>query len=463
MTDIEPYVDPIISLVQDANLNKDKFKSTQLIHIIQEISERRINKLCSTSFKILQTLENIQLKFKSWEFLSLDFNSDNHFQNQDDKIKDFNAGVANKVMIACSEMNVKIAKISSDIDIISKNSKTLAPRDLISDAGTMLTSLLLRIIKLKNDVLEQLSIAYSKSKLIIIGEELEMWEDESTVAYYKSFISALLQQLNDAIDQNDFDAKYESLAVINDLEQMFEKFRVEKLIDESLEESRILDQQHRKQKEEETKLQKQFQYEDDDIVHLDSESDFFNTKNDSPPEDSFSEYSTFSSSSPQVPMVRSITGHKDHDSVSHYQGTITEELPYLMTAFSSAKNFEMDVNNYKIEEEKENNHSNQQKKVAMKKQQQQQYPQQVEQQAQQAPYKKPFFHKTNLPNTSLYTESNVIHPPLYSSSILKTFGIRPQVINVPEESVTTDGKKTKKSPKQLLLTAENVSHLEFID
>ncbi|EER35909.1 conserved hypothetical protein [Candida tropicalis MYA-3404] len=459
MTDIEPYVDPIISLIQDPNLNKDKFKSSQLIHLIHEISERRINKLCSTSFKILQTLENIQLKFKSWEFLSLDFNSDNHFHNNnnDDKIKDFNAGIANKVMIACTEINVKIAKISSDIDIISKNSKTLAPRDLMSDAGTMLTSLLLRIIKLKNDVVEQLSIAYSKSKLILIGEELEMWEDENTVTYYKTFISALLQQLNDAIEQGDFDAKYECLAVINDLEQMFEKFRVEKLIDESLEESRLVEQQHQKQKEEETKLQRQFQYEDeDDDVHIDSESDFFGTKNDSPPEDSFSEYSAFSSLSPQVPMVRSITGHKDHDSVSNYQGTITDELPYLMTAFSSAKNFEMDVNNYKIEEEKENNLSKSHKRSIAKQQQ-------SESQGQQTQFKKPFFPKTNLPDASLYSESNVIHPPLYSSSILRTFGIKPQVINVPEESVTGEKKKIKKHNKPLLLTEENVSHLDFID
>ena len=75
-----------------------------------------------------------------------------------------------------------------------------------------------------------------------------MWEDENTVTYYKTFISALLQQLNDAIEQGDFDAKYECLAVINDLEQMFEKFRVEKLIDESLEESRLVEQQHQKKK-----------------------------------------------------------------------------------------------------------------------------------------------------------------------------------------------------------------------
>ena len=89
----------------------------------------------------------------------------------------------------------------------------------MSDAGTMLTSLLLRIIKLKNDVVEQLSISYSKARLIIIGEELEMWEDENTVMYYKSFIVALLQQLNDAVEQGDGDAKYECLAVINDLEK----------------------------------------------------------------------------------------------------------------------------------------------------------------------------------------------------------------------------------------------------
>ena len=90
----------------------------------------------------------------------------------------------------------------------------------MSDAGTMLTSLLLRIIKLKNDVVEQLSISYSKARLIIIGEELEMWEDENTVMYYKSFIVALLQQLNDAVEQGDGDAKYECLAVINDLKSL---------------------------------------------------------------------------------------------------------------------------------------------------------------------------------------------------------------------------------------------------
>ena len=107
-----------------------------------------------------------------------------------------------------------------------------------------------------------------------------------------------------------------------------------------------------------------------------------------------------------------------------------------MTAFSSAKNFEMDVNNYKIEEEKENNLSKSHKRSIAKQQQ-------SESQGQQTQFKKPFFPKTNLPDASLYSESNVIHPPLYSSSILRTFGIKPQVINVPEESVTGEKKKIK--------------------
>ncbi|EMG48766.1 hypothetical protein SBY92_004066 [Candida maltosa Xu316] len=328
MTDFEPYCDPIISLVQDPNLSKDKFKSSQLVKLIQNISERRINKLCSTSFVILQTLENIQLKFKSWEFLSLDFNSDKHFTNEDDHIKEFNAGIANKVITACTEINVKIAKISSDVDIISKSSKTLTPRDLMSDAGTMLTSLLLRIIKMKNEVIEQLSISYSKARLIIIGEELEMWEDEQTVAYYKDFISTLLNQLNDAIKMDDYDSKYECLAVINDLEKMFEKLRMEKIIDETIEESRIEQEEH------------DYNF-DSQMDTLESQVDFYVKQPSSPPDDTFSEYSTFSTS-PHLPMVRSITSAKDQD-LGGFQGTITDELPYLMTAFSAARNINQDV------------------------------------------------------------------------------------------------------------------------
>ena len=170
------------------------------------------------------------------------------------------------------------------------------------------------------------------------------------------------------------------------------------------------------------------------------ETDYYD-KHETSPDDMYSEYSMFSSS-PQLPMVHSITSVKDQDSISNYHGNITEELPYLMTAFSSAKNFTNDIKHYKLEEEKEN------KPVKTK-------PIPVPVNPSPQP-KKPFFHKTNLPNSSLYSESNVIHPPLYSSSVLRTFGIKPQVISVPKDAV--EKKKTTKD-KPLLLTEENISNL----
>ena len=78
-------------------------------------------------------------------------------------------------------------------------------------------------------------------------------------------------------------------------------------------------------------LQHHFRYEDH-LDSVDSETDYYD-KHETSPDDMYSEYSMFSSS-PQLPMVHSITSVKDQDSISNYHGSITEELPYLMTAFS---------------------------------------------------------------------------------------------------------------------------------
>ena len=601
MTDVEPYQDPILTLVQDSNLNRDHAKSSQLIKLIREISERKLNKLCSTCFVILQTLDKIQLKFKSWEFLSLDYNSDTHFVNNDDKIKIFNTGVADKVIVACTELNIKMVKISSDIDLVSKLSKLLSVKDLMSDEGTILTSLLLRIIKSKNEIIEELSIFYSKAKLILIGRDLEILnegvgvgtgvggsesdfnegeadydEEKDTINYYKTFIVELLRQLNDAILANDFDAKYECLAVINDLEKMFEKYKMERMIDKSIEE-------HEYQQQEEVHLRElntygkrgdtrqhnhgsqpghqrhhnhHHQHHDhhhshhhNSPEHLDPHDNLesaattattatdphsiFDMDNDgassssSPssssgsniPEDTFSEYSL--SSSIQLPMVRSITNtnHKNNhhhqqqqqrsraDSVysygspSLYKSTISEELPYLMTAFSSAKNFKEDVSHYKQEEEQYD--SEKENKTKAEKRIKSKEPRKEETVEEKPFQKRPFFHKAlNLPNSSLYSETNFVRSqqqyqyqnqqpmmnPLMGNSLLRTLGIRPQVISVPEESVRKEEEdrelQRRSSPRKdlrpdlkvikdghvatkrkLLLTEENIGYLnkEVID
>ncbi|EGW34097.1 uncharacterized protein SPAPADRAFT_49170 [Spathaspora passalidarum NRRL Y-27907] len=470
MTEIDsPYHDPIISLVQDPNLNKDNDKSSQLIKLIQNITERKVSKLCSSAFIILQTLEKLQMKFKSWEFLSLDYNSDYHFENKDDHIKQFNTGVADKVIVACSEMNIKIVKISADVDYISKSSRTLTPLDLISDSGTMLTSLVLRIIKLKNEITEHLTISYSKAKLISIGQELELMdEDESTVETYKSFIVSLLRQLNEAIESGDFEAKYECLAVINDMEQMFEKFKLERMMTDL---SRTIEDNYSS---------------DDEVQEPMSEIP-------SPPEDhstdeDFFDYSDSDItnsvySSQQLPLVHSITRQHTHqakDSLSSWSQpkptTITEELPYLMTAFSSAKAFEEDVSHYKSESSSSTTSS--QTPISAPSSSRQIPTQETK--ARSAPptasaehRNKPFFHKAaNLPDSSLYNESILVEKslpsPYLNNSLLSRLGIRPQVVTVPMastqpkgvliDSKTANKNESNKLPftKQNLLTQENL-------
>ncbi|KAG5420386.1 hypothetical protein I9W82_002267 [Candida metapsilosis] len=605
MTDIANFKDPILSLVRDPNLNKDKDKCTQIANLIKDISERRLNKLCSTIYIILQTLEKIQLKFKSWEFLSLDYNSNTHFENHDDKIKIFNTGVADKVMQACRELNFKVTKIAGDIDLVSKSSRSLSVSDLISDEGTMLTSLLLRVIKLKDEIVEQLSISYSKAKLILIGRDLELMhndeydsdeegdEEDDTVNYYKTFIVTLLKQLNDAILANDFDSKFECLAVINDLEKMFEKYKMERMIDRRIKE---YDEEHRYQlqlQQEQKQSQSQKQQSEPQSQqsqpqsqqsqpqtqqpqpqahhkHINSQQHYhestpksnlhfgYDEEVSSPSErefpgldDSFSEYSMTSSSAAfqgQLPMVRSITqlkhqrqasagsafGSSSRDFYDYelsnggsmYKSSITEELPYLRTAFDSAKNFENDVSQYRQEagvheeededgSEKENRGVSGSKKLRRKRKYQKKSKQshykgdidvveegeEEEDQESQAK-KQPYFHKaSNLPQSSLYTQSQILQPHgigggsssttpasfLNNNSLLRTLGIRPQVINVPQEHTqslvkskstlnsnskrqiedtkeTQDKEKEKERPslqqqKYLPLSEENIHHL----
>lgn len=478
----QPYVDPVISLVTDPNLNKDQSKSTELIRLIQNITERKISKLCSSAFIILQTLEKLQLKLKSWEFLSLDYNSQFHFEQQSNDIKQFNTGVADKVLIACTEINRKISKISSDIDFISKASRTLSPLDLISDSGTMLTSLILRIIKLKNELAELLSISYLKAKLILIGEELEEImgnnqdddednRDKSTVEAYKSFITGLLRQLNDAIDENDNDAKYECLAMINDMERMFEKFKLERMVD-SIEQSIIQENalvttstpshthldphqpQHQRRYSEVTYTEFDFDSSDSDI------------------------HTTASQQQHTAPLVHSITrqnnGGKDSLSVasttsSTHKSTITDELPYLMTAFSSVKNMEEDIAHYAPRAPlSPNSSSNRSSPVTAsatlaKKRSTPLGPSLPPNfyESQQQQTRKPYFHKTsNLPQSSLYSESSMVNdnpqgrlpnPYVLSSntSFLARLGIRPQVISVPLETPTlVNSTITDKNEKQ---------------
>lgn len=526
-TDVEVYADPILALARDPNLNKEPEKTSQLIGIIHgfPLTERKILKLCLLALTILQTLEKIELNLRNWTFLSLDFNSANHFNRESpDDIKSFNNNISLKVLTNCKEFNVKLNRISFDLDYITRALKTLSPVEYMSDSGTLLTSLTLRNIKLKDDLNDKITVAYLKAKLITIGTDLEtMLEDDdgefaATVSSYKQFVVSLLKQLNTAIDAEDLPGKFECLAVISDMEQMFETFKLERaqqmavyqeprredqntLSDEhkSLDGNQTHPEEYKKQTEA-AKLSEVHKTLPEPKKHSDLHKNTSELKkpsaihtpsssqvvSDDEYDDNDSEYgsgSMFLSGSYNPPMIHSITRSQQlqapapsqmetpallsgsfrspakfshrRDSVSSMETstilqktTISDELPYLMTAFNLARNFEEDIHHYKEENEKERpkRTSTASPIPVPSRLQMNALTSSLRQPAGQEKSAPKHFptHKGHLPDTSLYSESSVLHNKLLSTpssylyannSLLYKLGIKPQIITaeVPKE------------------------------
>ncbi|GMF98691.1 unnamed protein product [[Candida] boidinii] len=165
-------------------------------------------------------------------------------------------------------MHNLLVELSIEIDELNEFSKKISPLQRISDPGTILTELGLRIIKLKNDLDDHISVQYSKARLVNIGIDLEnliyklklddenfikeFGEDavlsnnnsnndpsnnnissnglsEETVQSYKNFINTLLQQLSDSVNNKDTIEVMECISVVNDVEKMFETMKTQQL------------------------------------------------------------------------------------------------------------------------------------------------------------------------------------------------------------------------------------------
>lgn len=477
MTD---YIDPVLALARDPNLSKEKAKTSRLIQLIHgfPVVERKVSRLCLLSLTILQTLEKIELTLRNWAFMSLNINSANHFDTANpDEIKVFNNSVSLKVITSCQELTGKLNKISADIDFITNALKSLSPIEFISDSGTLLTSLTLRSIKLKDELRDKITIAYLKAKLITIGTDLETMLGDasddhlSTVTTYKQFVVSLLKQLNNAIDNDDAGDRNECLAVISDMEQMFEVFKLERAQSMSESETDTEDTATECIAPTTECIVPKMEYDD-----YESSDEGFSTM-----------HSTYT-----LPMVHSITrplsaGRSPEASFEStrrgsissmtstnvlQRSTISEELPYLMSAFNLAKTIEQDLHHFKEEEDEDKS---------------------------DAPVAKPAFvkqfpsHRTNLPDSSLYIESHIklsLSTPssyLYANnSLLSRLGIRPQVIttdkhladntstNTPQKQLPQSSlglhlvKEDKENRKHVPLTKENLeshnlSSLSLVD
>lgn len=462
-TEIDTYEDPIISLANDPNLNKEVDKTNKLIGLISgfSLAERKVSKLCQLSLTILQTLEKIELNLKNWAFLSLDINSNDHFNNDNTNIKDFNNSISMKVLTDCHEMNKKLSKISVDLDYITKALKSLTPIEYILDSGTLLTSLTLRNIKLKHELTDKVTVAYLKAKLITIGTELEgmLTDDQSdtTVNTYKAFVASLLKQLNSAIEDEDMTEKHECLAVISDMEKMFDAFKLEKA------EEAFKEEQERQREETERALKEQakalLQLEPPHHAHhmhatksprLDIQSPKFSHNQSEDDSDSIYDLEMGSSmygSTYTAPMIHSITksqpahAQQTRHSVEPlsasgssflHKTTIAEEMPYLMSAFDLARNVEEDIRNFKEEDDTKSESKSKSPKSDLKSSLSDDSSTLSGRSSVHYPS-----HKSNLRETPLTSESTILQEPpknsafsyLYSNnSLLSRLGIRPQVI-----------------------------------
>lgn len=454
-TEVEAYQDPIITLANDPNLNKEIDKTNLLVEYISKFSlaERKISKLCQLSLTILQTLEKMELNLKNWAFLSLDINSNDHFENENSDIKQFNNSISMRVLTDCNLLNKKLSKISVDMDYITKALRTLTPIEYILDSGTLLTSLTLRNIKLKHELTDRVTVSYLKAKLITIGTELEeMLEDESmssTVSTYKSFVVNLLQQLNNAIDDEDMTEKHECLAVINDMEKMFDAFKLERV------------QQMAKESDSEDELDahKPHGYLEPPPAHdtpkyYKSSSPKMYSSHSEDDNESLDDSEIGSSmygSMYNPPIIHSITKSNHSDTSSYkpsrlsesytsdsfgmgnsmlHKTTISEEMPYLMSAFSLAKNVEEDIKNFKQEEEDEP------PKQLSKKKHNKETAGQAPGHSESSKFRYAPMKRSNISETPLTSQSQILQehtPSPYSylfgnKSFLSKVGIKPQVI-----------------------------------
>lgn len=233
MTEISTYEDPLITLVKDPNLNKERAKAEQLLGIITGFTtgDRIIKRHCINGFQILRDLERIELKSKDWQFLSLDFqisNDPEQIINETDEIKNkFNRDLATNVLDTCLDMRRVLYNLNDETDRLNGFVQKLTTFDLISDPGTILSELLFRIVKLNQKLDHEISITYSKAKLITMGINLKtrLYHSgslsDSTLENYKNFINDLLSQLNFNLSTNDTIGVMECIDIVSDLEKMF--------------------------------------------------------------------------------------------------------------------------------------------------------------------------------------------------------------------------------------------------
>lgn len=235
---VESYTDPLIELLHASDLNKDKELSTTLCEYIDEIDDNELKQWCIDSLTILRNLERIETQLDQWEFHTLDYTievANNDIGSPESEKNPIHENLAKRVLEKSNKVRTLLLQEKPEISISVSRARNLSknnPAKVITDAGTILVELTMRIVKLAKHLDEQITIGYSRAKLTMIGTELKKLVtfdpfliDREVVKNYKIFVNNLLNQLNNAAAHNDTVGLWESVAIVGDVEKMFESMK----------------------------------------------------------------------------------------------------------------------------------------------------------------------------------------------------------------------------------------------
>ncbi|ODQ57399.1 hypothetical protein WICANDRAFT_80742 [Wickerhamomyces anomalus NRRL Y-366-8] len=372
---VSEYVDPVLSVV-----GKEEKINPQTIQSLTSNFPSyysKITSFCSSALKIYKNLLNLEYELNSWEFMTLKASININFNhNFSTTTRNFDIKIAKKVIDRCNFIDDEINKLLNyKLKIINNFISSLTIQEYLSDPGCLLLKIYFKIINLKNSIVEKISISYTKSKLLIISFELKQITDmiekeenpivedntdfQSTLEGYKDFVTVLINQLDQAVQEKDSDQIQECLEVLNDVEKMYESVRLNFFINEEYaewEQDNYYIQSNRERELEQELAKERELSRSRSISPSPSSQTSLNeellSSSTSPPSNSSSKFLNLHSSQ-ELPGHHHLSRRGSISSttssvatLNRQPTTISEELPYLLQAFDEAKQLEQELSTY---------------------------------------------------------------------------------------------------------------------
>ncbi|CCH44041.1 Mitochondrial distribution and morphology protein 36 [Wickerhamomyces ciferrii] len=389
------YIDPISSVI-----DTDNFNSKSISSITSKFPSfySKITSNCSIALKIYKKLLNMEYELNSWEFLTLktsiniNFNLDQNLKQQ--STRKFDIKIAKAVIERCGKIDDEISIQDRNLNNVISFISGLTIQEYISDPGTLLLKIYFKILNLKTIIIEKINISYTKSKLLIISFELKQITDmineqenplvgvdtdfQSTLEGYKDFVTVLINQLDQAVQDKDSEQIQECLSILNDVEKMYETVRMNFFYTEEW--NQWEQEQLSIKQAAEAEAEAQAQLEKERERQSRSRSRYSNSPLGSSPLQSPSPYLSIDDEIFEDDSILNSPSQQHHQQQFHkhlhsqqnhhhslqrrssissttssiatfnrHPTTISEELPYLLQAFDEAKQLEQELSTYQTQ------------------------------------------------------------------------------------------------------------------